>query len=93
MVLSPVQRCTPQCSRGTLAYTGYTLGRMAGTGFAGRCGLKKMESEMKYELRLGDKVLYEGEVAVVEGLMQTFAYVRKSDGECEMTCYERLQRA
>lgn len=52
-----------------------------------------MDSEMKYELRLGDKVLFEGEVAVVEGLMQTFAYVRKSDGECEMTCYERLQRA
>lgn len=82
----------PQCSRGTLAYTGYTLGRIAGTGFVGRCGLK-MDTEMKYELRLGDKVLYEGEVAVVEGLMQTFAYVRKSDGECEMTCYERLQRA
>ena len=54
---------------------------------------EKMGSDMKYELRLGDKVLYEGEVAVVEGLMQTFAYVRKSDGECEMTCYERLQRA
>ena len=65
---------------------------MAGTGFAGMVGLK-MNTGMKYELRLGDKVLYEGEVAVVEGLMQTFAYVRKSDGECEMTCYERLQRA
>ena len=54
---------------------------------------EKMGSDMKYELRLGDRVLYEGEVAVVEGLMQTFAYVRKPDGVCEMTGYERLQRA
>lgn len=52
-----------------------------------------MEEDMKYELRLGDRVLYKGGVAVIEGLMQTFAWVRMSDGVCEMTGYEFLQRA
>lgn len=53
----------------------------------------KNSENMKYELRLGDRVLYKGEVAVIEGLMQTFAYVRMADGICEMTGYEQLQRA
>lgn len=48
---------------------------------------------LKYELRLGDRVLWRGEVAVVDALTGSRAGLLLSGGGYAVVCYGELQRA
>ena len=53
-----------------------------------------MEENMKYELRLGDRVLWKGEVAKVDALTQTMAaLVVERNNDYVFAKYEDIQRA
>ena len=53
-----------------------------------------MEENMKYELRLGDQVLWKGEVAKVDALTQTVAgLVLSGSGKYVFADYGDIQRA
>ena len=49
--------------------------------------------EMKYELRLGDRVLWDGVVAVVDALTQSAAGLVLEGGGYAVVGYDSLRRA